>query len=105
SSATPGRGEEVAPSPMVGDKRSAGGGLAGGWGVGRYVGVTMLGNTTRGVMEVKDLLAARGYEAVIFHSNGVGGPAMEELIEQGLFAGVIDYTTDELADPLLGGYH
>jgi uncharacterized protein (UPF0261 family) len=72
---------------------------------GRYVAVTMLGNTTRGVMELKDLLAARGYEAVIFHSNGVGGPAMEELAEQGLFAGVIDYTTDELADPLLGGYH
>jgi uncharacterized protein (UPF0261 family) len=72
---------------------------------GRYVAVTMLGNTTRGVMAVKELLAAAGYEAVIFHSNGVGGPAMEELAEQGLFAGVIDYTTDELADPLLGGYH
>ncbi len=71
----------------------------------RYVAVTMLGNTTKGVMIVKDLLAEHGYEAVIFHSNGVGGPAMEELIAQGLFAGVIDYTTDELADPLLGGYH
>jgi uncharacterized protein (UPF0261 family) len=70
-----------------------------------YVAVTMLGNTTKGVMIVKDLLEARGYEAVIFHSNGVGGPAMEELIAQGMFVGVIDYTTDELADPLLGGYH
>lgn len=71
----------------------------------RYVAITMLGNTTTGVMTLKDLLAARGYEAVIFHSNGVGGPAMEELAEQGLFAGIIDYTTDELADPLLGGFH
>lgn len=71
----------------------------------RYVAITMLGNTTKGVMAVKDLLQARGYEAVIFHSNGVGGPAMEEFAEQGLFVGVIDYTTDELADPLLGGYH
>jgi uncharacterized protein (UPF0261 family) len=70
-----------------------------------YVAVTMLGNTTKGVMIVKDLLEACGYEAVIFHSNGVGGPAMEELIAQGMFVGVIDYTTDELADPLLGGYH
>ncbi|SRR6266545_4132021 len=70
-----------------------------------YVAVTMLGNTTKGVMIVKDLLEARGYEAVIFHSNGVGGPAMEELIAQHMFVGVIDYTTDELADPLLGGYH
>lgn len=71
----------------------------------RYVAITMLGNTTTGVMALKDLLAAHGYEAVIFHSNGVGGPAMEELAQQGLFAGIIDYTTDELADPLLGGYH
>jgi uncharacterized protein (UPF0261 family) len=71
----------------------------------RYVAVTMLGNTTKGVMVVKDLLAERGYEAVIFHSNGVGGPAMEEHIAQGMFAGVIDYTTNELSDPLLGGFH
>ncbi len=72
---------------------------------GRYVAITMLGNTTKGVMALKERLATRGYEAVIFHSNGVGGPAMEELAEQGAFAGVIDFTTDELADPLLGGYH
>jgi uncharacterized protein (UPF0261 family) len=72
---------------------------------GRYVAVTMLGNTTRAVMVVKDLLAARGYEAVIFHSNGVGGPAMEEHVSAGMFCGVIDYTTNELADPLLGGFH
>jgi uncharacterized protein (UPF0261 family) len=71
----------------------------------RYVAVTMLGNTTRGVMAAKDLLEARGYEAVIFHSNGVGGPAMEEQIAQGMFVGVIDYTTNELSDPLLGGFH
>jgi len=73
--------------------------------VKRYVAVTMLGNTTKGVMVAKELLATRGYEAVIFHSNGVGGPAMEELLMQGMFAGVIDYTTNELADPLLGGFH
>jgi uncharacterized protein (UPF0261 family) len=72
---------------------------------GQFVAVTMLGNTTRGVMAAKDLLAERGYEAVIFHSNGVGGPAMEEYLAQGMFAGVIDYTTTELADPLLGGFH
>jgi uncharacterized protein (UPF0261 family) len=71
----------------------------------RYVAVTMLGNTTKAVMLIKDLLAARGFEAVIFHSNGVGGPAMEEHAAQGMFAGIIDYTTNELADPLLGGFH
>ncbi|MEO7911923.1 MAG: Tm-1-like ATP-binding domain-containing protein [Roseiflexaceae bacterium] len=71
----------------------------------RYVAVTMLGNTTTGVMAAKDALETRGYEAVIFHSNGVGGPAMEEQIAQGMFVGVIDYTTNELSDPLLGGFH
>ena len=71
----------------------------------RYVAITMLGNTTKGVMAIKDLLAAHGYEAVIFHANGVGGPAREELAAQRMFVGVIEYTTDELADPLLGGYH
>ncbi len=71
----------------------------------RYVAVTMLGNTTRAVMAVKRRLDEHGYEAVIFHSNGVGGPAMEELAETGQFVGVIDYTTNEVNDPLVGGIH
>ncbi|HNP71742.1 MAG TPA: Tm-1-like ATP-binding domain-containing protein [Kouleothrix sp.] len=69
-----------------------------------YVAATMLGNTTRGMMVAKDYLAARGYETVIFHSNGVGGPIMEELLEQGLFSGVIDYTLNELSEPMLNGF-
>lgn len=71
----------------------------------RYVAITMLGNTTRAVMRIKEMLEARGYEGIIFHSNGVGGPAMEELAAQGMFVGVIDYTTDELSDELVGGFH
>ncbi|OUC04896.1 hypothetical protein RY27_30605, partial [Litorilinea aerophila] len=71
----------------------------------RYVGVTMLGNTTRAVMALKDRLAKGGFEAVIFHSNGVGGPAMEELAAQGQFVGVVDFTTNEIYDPLVGGIH
>ncbi|MGI9642818.1 MAG: Tm-1-like ATP-binding domain-containing protein [Acidimicrobiia bacterium] len=71
----------------------------------KYVGVTMLGNTTTAVMALRDRLAEDGYEAVVFHSNGVGGPAMEELAGTGLFVGVIDYTTNEVADPLVGGIH
>jgi uncharacterized protein (UPF0261 family) len=70
-----------------------------------YVAITMLGNTTRAVMAAKDLLAEHGYEAVIFHSNGVGGPAMEEIAATGLFEGVIDFTTNEIYDPLVGGIH
>jgi uncharacterized protein (UPF0261 family) len=72
---------------------------------GRYVAVTMLGNTTKAVMALKDRLAQAGYEAVIFHSNGVGGPAMEELAEAGQFVGVIDFTTNEIYDPMTGGIH
>jgi uncharacterized protein (UPF0261 family) len=71
----------------------------------RRVAITMLGNTTKAVMMIRDHLAAEGLQAVIFHSNGVGGPAMEELAAEGLFAGVIDFTTDELADELVGGFH
>ena len=70
-----------------------------------YVAVTMLGNTTDAVMALKERLAEAGYEAVIFHSNGVGGPAMEELAEADQFVGVIDYTTNEVNDPLVGGIH
>ena len=72
---------------------------------GRYVAITMLGNTTTAVMAAKEELENHGYEAVIFHSNGVGGPAMEELAAQGQFVGVIDYTTNEVYDPLVGGIH
>jgi uncharacterized protein (UPF0261 family) len=69
------------------------------------VAITMLGNTTSGVMMIRDALARHGLDTVIFHSNGVGGTAMEELAEDGLFVGAIDFTTDELADELVGGFH
>ena len=71
----------------------------------RRVAITMLGNTTKAVMTIRDALARQGLDSVIFHSNGVGGPAMEELAADGFFVGVIDFTTDELADELVGGFH
>ena len=71
----------------------------------RFVAMTMLGNTTTAVMAAKERLAEHGYEAVIFHSNGVGGPAMEELAEMDQFVGVIDFTTNEIYDPIVGGIH
>ncbi len=71
----------------------------------KYVAMTMLGNTTTAVMAAKEVLAKHGYEAVIFHSNGVGGPAMEELASLGQFIGVIDFTTNEIYDPMVGGIH
>jgi len=74
-------------------------------GADRTVAVTMLGNTTRAVMALREELAAAGYTAMVFHSNGVGGPAMEELAREGYFRGVIDFTTNEVTDPLVGGIH
>jgi uncharacterized protein (UPF0261 family) len=71
----------------------------------QYVGITMLGNTTRAVMAAKKRLEQEGVETIIFHANGVGGPAMEELAQKGLFRGVIDFTTNELAGELVGGFH
>lgn len=69
------------------------------------VGLTMLGNTTIAVMHLLPLLEAGGYEGVIFHANGVGGVSMEQLIEAGVFSGVIDYTLSELAAEVAGGFH
>jgi len=69
------------------------------------VGLTMLGNTTKAVERIKLQLDAAGYEPIIFHSNGVGGAAMEEMIREGCIGAVIDYTTDELTDHLVGGFH
>ena len=74
-------------------------------GADRFVAVTMLGNTTTAVMALKEDLEAAGFGAVIFHANGVGGPAMEEQIAAGMFVGVIDYTPQELSDNVVGGYH
>jgi uncharacterized protein (UPF0261 family) len=71
----------------------------------RSVGVTMLGQTTPGVMHLRSALERAGWDTVIFHANGVGGPAMEALAKQGALAGVVDYTLSELANSLMDGIH
>jgi uncharacterized protein (UPF0261 family) len=57
------------------------------------------------VTRMKPALEALGYDVLVFHANGVGGRAMEEMIGEGRIAAVIDYTTDELTDELVGGFH
>jgi uncharacterized protein (UPF0261 family) len=71
----------------------------------RCVGVTMLGHTTPGVMRLREVLIRAGHDPVIFHANGVGGPAMEHLCEAGALEGVVDYTLSELANSLMDGIH
>ncbi len=69
------------------------------------VGITMLGHTTPAVTRIRAALERAGHEPVVFHANGVGGPAMERLAEQGALAGVVDYTLSELANSLVDGIH
>jgi uncharacterized protein (UPF0261 family) len=67
------------------------------------IAATMFGVTTPCVQHARTILEAAGYEVLVFHATGNGGQAMESLIREGLIAGVLDITTTELADELVGG--
>ena len=67
------------------------------------VGATMFGVTTPCLTTAREELERLGYEPVIFHATGVGGQAMEGLMESGFLRGVLDVTTTELCDDLVGG--
>lgn len=67
------------------------------------IAASMFGVTTPCVSRAREVLEAAGYEVLVFHATGVGGQAMESLIADGLIAGVLDITTTELADDLVGG--
>jgi uncharacterized protein (UPF0261 family) len=64
---------------------------------------SMFGNTTACVERARQRLETEGYEVLVFHATGAGGRAMEALIESGAVAGVLDVTTTEWADQLVGG--
>lgn len=72
---------------------------------GNRIAVTMYGNTTPAVMVAKNLLEKKGYEVVVFHPNGTGGRAMEEMTRDGVFVAVLDMTTHEITDHVVGGIH
>ncbi|CAA2995414.1 Tm-1 [Olea europaea subsp. europaea] len=67
------------------------------------VGITMFGVTTPCVNAVKERLIQEGYEPLVFHATGVGGRAMEDLVKGGFIKGVLDITTTEVADYIVGG--
>ncbi len=67
------------------------------------IGATMFGVTTPCVTRARQALEGLGYEVLVFHATGVGGQSMEELVRGGFLAGVLDVTTTELADELVGG--
>ncbi len=64
---------------------------------------TMFGVTTPCVSAARERLEAGGYEVLVFHATGVGGMTMESFVSDGLVRGVLDVTTTELADELVGG--
>ena len=66
------------------------------------VGLTMFGVTTPCVTAVRERLGET-VDPLVFHATGTGGQAMEKLVDDGLVAGVLDLTTTEIADLLVGG--
>ncbi|WP_169946604.1 Tm-1-like ATP-binding domain-containing protein [Microbispora sp. H11081] len=69
----------------------------------KLIGATMFGLTTPAVDEAREHLTSLGYEVLVFHATGSGGRAMESLAASGMLDGVLDLTTTELADDLVGG--
>jgi len=67
------------------------------------IAASMFGNTTPAVEAAKAILEKEGYEVLVFHCTGAGGKTMESLIDAGLISGVLDLTTTEWADELVGG--
>lgn len=68
------------------------------------VGVTMFGVTTPCVDQIRQHLEDKyGAEVFVFHATGHGGKAMERLVEEGRLDAVLDITTTEIADYLVGG--
>ncbi|MCS7238120.1 MAG: Tm-1-like ATP-binding domain-containing protein [Thermoguttaceae bacterium] len=67
------------------------------------IAATMFGNTTPCVEHARRMLEEAGFEVLVFHATGTGGKTMENLIRDGLITAVLDVTTTEWADELVGG--
>ncbi|KEH94584.1 Tm-1-like ATP-binding domain-containing protein [Clostridium massiliodielmoense] len=67
------------------------------------IAATMFGVTTPCIDKAKEYMEDRGYEVLVFHATGTGGKTMESLIESGYFKGVLDLTTTEWCDEIVGG--
>jgi uncharacterized protein (UPF0261 family) len=69
----------------------------------RLVTATMFGVTTPCVNACREQLEAKDFEVLVFHATGTGGMTMDSFIKDGIVQGVLDLTTTELADELVGG--
>ncbi len=66
------------------------------------VAATMFGVTTPCVDQARRILEKSAVEVLVFHATGVGGQAMEGLVRDGQITGVLDLTTTEIADEIVG---
>ena len=66
------------------------------------IGLTMFGVTTTAVSHIADALSTT-YDPLVFHATGTGGRSMEKLVDSGKVEGVIDLTTTEVCDMMMGG--
>jgi uncharacterized protein (UPF0261 family) len=69
----------------------------------RTIAMTMFGVTTEGGTRLREYLEEAGCEVVVFHATGAGGDTMEKLARDGMFDAVVDWTTSEITDHLVGG--
>jgi uncharacterized protein (UPF0261 family) len=93
-----------AAAAMIGMVRSQGSGVTSQESRDKpLVAATMFGVTTPCVETARKMLEANGFEVLVFHATGSGGRTMESFISDGLIRGVMDITTTELADELVGG--
>lgn len=67
------------------------------------IAATMFGVTTPCIKAAKAYLEEQGYDVLVFHATGTGGKTMEALVNQGFFKGVLDITTTEWCDQVVGG--
>jgi uncharacterized protein (UPF0261 family) len=72
---------------------------------GTPIAMSMLGTTTPGALRAKTILEEKGFEVVAFHQNGTGGIAMEDMILEGAFKGVLDLNLHEIGDRFVRGLH
>ncbi len=70
---------------------------------GPVLAATMFGVTTRCVDQARTILEKAGCEVLVFHATGVGGQSMETLVRDGKIQAVLDLTTTEIADEVVGG--
>jgi uncharacterized protein (UPF0261 family) len=67
------------------------------------IGCMMFGVTTPCVLRASSVVEKAGYDVIINHAVGSGGRSMEELIRDGYITGILDITTHEIGDEMLGG--